>query len=167
MKTNDAMNLLNLRGTVNQKEISRAYKKMAIKFHPDKSPINAQLMKAINAAYATLKKLGDKVTFEISDSDDTPSNYSEELKHIMTALSKLDGLNIEICGNWIWIDGNTKNNRVELRELGCKWARAKKKWFYRPDSYKSFNRGSWNMEKIRAYHGSHTVKNSSRHLWIV
>ncbi|MFW9277789.1 DnaJ domain-containing protein, partial [Glaesserella parasuis] len=38
MNINEALNILNLAGTVNQDTIKKAYKKMANQFHPDRNP---------------------------------------------------------------------------------------------------------------------------------
>lgn len=161
MNINDAMNLLNLSGTTTQKDIAKAYKKAAIKYHPDRNPAGAEIMKAINEAYEFLKKLDKDVTFDTSE-EAQPHDYGDELASVLNALFALAGLDIEICGNWVWIGGDTKTHKETLKELGCKWAKKKKMWFYRPDDYKSKNRIAWSMEQIRDNHGSKTVKRGSK-----
>jgi len=71
---------------------------------------------------------------------------------------RMQGVEIEVCGNWIWLSGNTKDYKDQIKSLGCYWASQKKKWYYRPSEYKSLNRGSWNMEAIREKYGSSIVK---------
>ena len=37
-------------------------------------------------------------------------------------------INVKIVGEWIWIDGGTKQIKDKLKEMGCKYAAKKKKW---------------------------------------
>ena len=154
MNTNDAMNILNLCGTVSQQEISKAYKVASLKFHPDRNPAGQEMMKAVNEAYAFLKNLD-----VVSMGDDfTAYDYGETLNNVLNELLKMAGLIIEVCGNWIWIDGETKANKENIKNLGCFWAMKKKMWYYRPAEYKSKNRKTFSMNQIRKAHGSQSVK---------
>ena len=155
MNINDAFNLLNLSETSTQEEIRKAYKAASLRFHPDRNPAGAQIMIAINAAYDFLKKLGDSVT---PGDNFNATDYSEEMNRVLNQLFALDGLEIEICGNWIWITGNTKPHSAKLGRkeggIGCYWSKAKTAWYYRPADFKSFGRGSMSMDEIRATHGT-------------
>ena len=145
MNINEALNVLNLKGTVSKEELAKAYKRMAIKYHPDKNPSGVEMMKIINNAYEFLKGL----------------NQEEVISEIL----KMQGVEIEICGNWIWLSGNTKEHKEKIKSLGCFWASQKKKWYYRPAEHKSFKRSkAWNMETIREKYGSSFVKNSNLEL---
>lgn len=155
MNINEALNILNLSGTVTKEEITKAYKKMAIKYHPDRNPAGAEVMKAINAAFEFLSNL-ESETFTHTDSENA-YNFSEELESIIKELKNLSGIIIEICGNWIWVSGNTKAHKDTLKALGCFWANQKKKWYYRPSEHKSRKHAkSWEMDEIRAKYGSST-----------
>ena len=68
MNINEALNLLNLSQNVTKEEIKKAYKKMAIKYHPDRNPAGAEVMKAINAAFEFLSGL-DGDTFTHTDTE--------------------------------------------------------------------------------------------------
>lgn len=128
MNTNDALNLLNLTGSATQTEIKKAFKAQSLKFHPDRNPVGAQMMIAINAAYEHLKKLGDTVT---ASEGFTENDYAEELNEVLNKLFALDGLEIEICGNWIWITGDTKPHAKALGRkeggIGCFYASKKRR----------------------------------------
>jgi len=153
MKINDALNLLNITQAVTQKDIKKAYKEACLKFHPDRNPAGLHMMQAINAAYETLNKLGDTVSPEEGFNS---SNYGEELNTALNQLIVLDGLTIEICGNWIWISGDTRPHKEQLGKngIGCFWSKNKRMWYFRPSDYKSFGRGSWDIDTIRGVHGS-------------
>ncbi|GJI56947.1 hypothetical protein HEMROJRC1_20590 [Rodentibacter sp. JRC1] len=162
MNTNQALNILDLKGTVTKDQLSKAYKKMAVKYHPDRNLAGVEMMKIINSAYEFLKGLNLE---EIKHTDEKNSyDYSEDLEVVISEILKMQGVEIEICGNWIWLSGNTKEYKDKIKSLGCFWASQKKKWYYRPAEYKSFNRSSWNMEAIRAKYGSSKVKNQNLEL---
>jgi hypothetical protein len=38
-------------------------------------------------------------------------------------------LRVEITGSWIWVDGDTKPHRHELKEHGLRFSRTKCKWY--------------------------------------
>lgn len=153
MNINDAFNLLNITETATQADIKKAYKAASLKYHPDRNPAGAQMMLAINAAYEFLKGLGETVT---PQDGFTANDYSEELSAVLNQLFALDGIDIEVCGNWIWISGNTKPHAKALGKdgIGCYWAKKKAMWYYRPADYKSKGRGGWSIDEIRATHGS-------------
>lgn len=156
MNINEAFNLLDLSGEATQLEIKKAYKKASIKYHPDKNPANPQVMVAINAAYTFLSNLdADPVK---QDADATNYDFAEALQTVISELAKLDGLNLEVCGNWIWISGETKKHKDSIKELGCYFSRKKCMWYFRPAEYRSRSRRSHDISEIREMHGSQVIK---------
>ncbi|MBV7300729.1 J domain-containing protein [Enterovibrio paralichthyis] len=163
MNVTDAMNLLNISGTVTQAEIKKAYKAASIRFHPDRNPAGAEMMKAINAAYDYLKGLGDSVTMQ---ADAKAYDFGEELSQVLNQLLELNGITIEICGNWIWVTGDTKPHAKRLGRkeggIGCYFSKKKTAWYYRPDEYKSRSRSSMSLDEIRVAHGSEVYRGEGR-----
>ena len=163
MNVNDALNLLSLTSPSTQAQIKRGFKAASLKFHPDRNPAGAQMMLAINEAYATLKDLGENVE---AKGTFTESNYAEELNEVINQVLTLDGITLELCGNWLWLDGSTKKHSKILGRkeggLGCRWAPKKKMWYYRPEEYKSSSRKSTSMDDIRATYGSTTQFKTTR-----
>ncbi|MFC1040113.1 J domain-containing protein [Pasteurella multocida] len=163
MNVNEALNLLNLSGKVTKEEITKAYKKMAIKYHPDRNPAGIEVMKAINAAYEFLKSLNSD-TIEHTDTKNA-YDFSVELSEIIVAVQKMKGVVMEICGNWIWLSGSTKEHKEALKELGFKWASKKKMWYFRPEEHRSRKRSkTWEMDEIREKFGSVIKKSEQKQL---
>ena len=147
----------------NIEDLKSAYRKLAMKYHPDRGGTNEQ-MKEINDEYSFLfEKVKD---IHKSTYTDGPRTYTAKEKtketpfdfiNIVNELFKLDGLEIELCGRWLWIDGNTIQHKDALKKLGCKWSAKKQKWswhFPEDSAVKYKNRKEWDMEKIRSYFGS-------------
>lgn len=78
---------------------------------------------------------------------------------VMDAIRELPGLEIEVCGRWVWVSGSTKEHRATLKELGLRFARKKEKWYWRPPDHKSRRRGhrGMPMDHIRGKYGSKRI----------
>ncbi|MGH0004723.1 DnaJ domain-containing protein [Pseudovibrio ascidiaceicola] len=149
MKISDALSILGLSSGATQEEIKAAYKGAAKKYHPDLNSAGGEMMKLVNAAYDVLREATSTETSEQAD-----ANYGADLYAAINAIIDLDGLEVEICGSWVWVGGNTKEHKEALKQAGFKYAKKKQKWNYRPSGWKSRSRGTYSMDDIRQAHGS-------------
>lgn len=148
------------------RELKLHYKKLVLKYHPDKfqdedeKETARDFMKQINAEYDFIteyvKKWGK---FPSSGSTSSSSSWkksepTEEMKAAIDAISDLEGLEIEICGSWVWVSGNTKENKDALKAAGFRWASKKQQWYWRAEEDKKRKKGSLSMEEIREKYGS-------------
>ena len=124
-------------------------------------------MKAINAEYTEVFNLLKKQHNEKAKADTTGKTREmhecpEEFITIIQALLKMDGLTVELCGSWVWIAGNTKPYKDELKAIGCHWASKKKMWYWRneKDSCKG-TRKTKTMAEIRFKYGSETYQSNN------
>lgn len=155
MTKSDAMNILGLT-ILTQESLKQAYKKACSRYHPDRNPGGLEMMKAVNVAYDTLKNLPD-------DQDKTQGTgenhfFGDLLNDAINAVIQLEGIQIEICGNWVWLSGDTKPHKETIKAAGYYWASKKFMWYFRPEEWKSKNKSSWSINKIRDHHGSQTVQ---------
>lgn len=147
----DALNVLSIDGVYNPEVVKQAYRKACSKYHPDRNPAGSDMMKLVNEAYETLQdKSGEAMAGREG------SEYGDELFQALQALVGL-GLEIEVCGSWVWLHGDTKPHKETLKQAGFRWASHKKLWYYRPQGYKSRGRGRYSMQQIREKHGSERV----------
>lgn len=168
MKVADALSILGLgnRTNLTLEEVKRAYRQACSKYHPDRNPAGAEIMKMVNPAWEYLQKVFSESTSEFLNNKEAgntkqAADYGEAISQVLNEIINLVGLNIEVCGAWVWVDGDTRTHKDKLKELGFKWAKEKVKWFYRPENYKSSNRGKWDMEAIRSKYGSSTPTRQS------
>lgn len=72
------------------------------------------------------------MTTQTTATPETPVMDEAEKKVIETLekLLKIKGLKVEVLGLWIWVSGDTKPVKEELKELGLKWAHHKKMWYF-------------------------------------
>jgi curved DNA-binding protein CbpA len=135
-------------------EVKKLYKELALKHHPDRGG-ETKVMQEINAEYESIKK-NPFFKFE----EQTQEQQDEFFKYpdIMSQIIVLEGILIELIGDWIWISGNTYPHRKKLGELGFYFAHKKVMWYFRPPEYKSTNHKPKSIEEIRAKYGSEQIK---------
>ena len=161
-------------------ELRKQYKNLLKKHHPDNGG-NVADMQEINAEYdilfKALKNRHESKTADGSRTDtagsDTKSTYNENMydwendKALREALEKIiafSGIEILICGQWIWVSGNTYSYRKELKEIGFKFASQKKQWYYHTEIFRKKSRKTLSMDDIRSYYGSTSVQTMQREL---
>ncbi len=150
-----------LNGIETLTELKSTYRKLAMKFHPDRGGCIEE-MKVLNNEYDELFDILKNNYNSNVKEDRQTTEMNEDYRTIIEAIINLEGLEIEICGNWIWLTGNTKDHKEILKGLGFKWASKKKSWYWRADEYKSYGRKSTSMADIRSKYGSNGVKTTNK-----
>jgi curved DNA-binding protein CbpA len=153
MNIKDALSILDISGAYTPEIIKTAYRRACAKYHPDRNPAGLEMMKMVNQAYDVLRN--ETGTAQESETQDAAS-YGQEIFNALSGIVGL-GFDIEVCGSWVWVHGDTKPHRETLKGAGFRWASKKKLWYYRPSDYKSKGRGKFTMDEIRATHGSEKV----------
>jgi hypothetical protein len=155
MKLDDAAKILSLVGDVTPEIVKMAYRRASSKYHPDKGG-SVEMMQAVNQAYEELKDYLGAV-------DGGDDNYSDALNDAINAVITLKGIDVEICGAWVWVTGDTKPHAKALGKNGAGFFFASKKlaWYFRPSDWKSSSRGNFSLDDIRANHGSQVIKGKS------
>lgn len=151
-------------------ELRKQYKELLKKFHPDNANGSEEATKAINTEYDNLfKVLKDKHEHKQTDtgSSTEKTDYNnmkydvtedEKLREVLQSIITMQGINIEIVGCWIWVDGDTFAHKDTLKSLGFKWAREKKKWYFHTEAFRKRSNKKLSMNDIRNYYGSTEVQ---------
>ena len=76
---------------------------------------------------------------------------------VIRRLGTMEGVVTEVCGSFLWLSGNTYAYRHEIKAMGFKWARGKRKWYLAPKEWAGSRGNGWSMDRIRAEHGSRVI----------
>lgn len=140
-------------------DLKREYRRLAMIYHPDCGGTDAE-MQELNAAYeAAMKEI--RFTSPEGSRDAESTETAAEFVQIIDLLLRLH-LDVELCGSWLWIGGNTKPVKDQLKAAGCRWASKKCLWYWHPaDSAPSKSRQSVPMSDIRQKYGSKILSGSN------
>lgn len=146
-------------GVKTLEELKKAFIRLMKENHPDKGG-KAEVCVAIQDEFA---KVSEMLAAGISP-ESKEKELSEELMNVISALSGIVGIEIELCGTWLWISGNTKENRELLKALKCRWSPNKGQWYFREEKQggRRWRKGSIDMEEIRFKYGSEKVHGERR-----
>ena len=141
-------------------ELKSEYRRLARLHHPDiggdvatMQEINAQYETAFNQIKHGAASAGGKQTSETAG----------EFIAIINALVRLRGITVELCGSWLWISGDTKPVKNDLKAAGCRWAAKKGLWYWHPaDAAPIRSRRSTSMAEIRGKYGSRVLSGAGR-----
>ena len=86
------------------------------------------------------------------------TELKQNIVNAIETLEEVEGISLEVCGSWLWVDGDTKPVKDLIKSVGGRWAVKKKKWYVRPEGAKWFHRKEQDMERIREGYGSVMVK---------
>lgn len=151
-------------------ELKKAYRQAAVKLHPDNGGSEEEFkimqaeftkmfdrLKNVHAAKdgTTYEKTGEYATHETA----------EEFMNIINTLLTFPGLNVELCGSWVWVSGDTRKYKDDLKALGCKWSPNKKMWYWQNDGKRKYHKKAWSINEIRSAYGS-TVFKAANHIEI-
>jgi len=161
-------NVLYFTNCASVEDVERTKEKMYEMFGLNAVPKEGFPRKAVDAEYRDIRKYFESVEKSKASakddldrddipkaSENNPETNSKELTQdeILAKINPLN-LDIEICGKWIWIRGNTSPYKDYLKELKLRYSPGKKSWYWRPNKYRSFNNQPIDMEEIRRIYGS-------------
>ena len=143
-------------------ELRKEYKRLVNENHPDNGG-SEEAIKVINVEY--------EISFHILEKTDTASSNKfnmredEMLRAIINAIVNLN-IEIEICGSWIWVSGNTYSCKDELKSNGFHWASKKKMWYWHDPQEQTRSNGKTSMNDIREKYGSQVVRTATESIYI-
>ena len=137
------------------------YREMAKALHPDLHPeLGDEPVKALNRQFddlcAKLSRVSrDGRTEATAQEAAAAREDASAYRAVVEKIIHLHGLDVELCGCWLWVSGNTYAHRDALKAAGLRWSSKKQMWYWRPDEAACTRRHrSASIGKIRCKYGS-------------
>ena len=143
-------------------ELRKEYKRLVKANHPDNGG-SVEEIKIINVEY--------EICFRILEKNDSVSSNKYDMaedamiREIINTIINLN-VDIEICGSWVWVSGNTYGCKDDLKANGFHWASKKKLWYWHNPEEQTRSNGKTSMDDIRVKYGSQVVKSAADGIYI-
>ena len=136
----------------NAEELKKEYHRLARENHPDLGGDTAT-MQQINAEF---EKAAERIASGYTMDDQNAESAADiaEFASVLNILFGLGGIEIELCGTWLWITGSTYAHKDAIKAAGGKWSPKKKAWYAHSGEYTRKSRKGYSMDEIRDLHGS-------------
>jgi len=161
------------KGIDNMNDLKAKYKELASQHHPDRGGLVA-VMARINAEYdEKVKELAGKEkpakhTTDAADGmtdEEIAAAIAAEFKATLDKLMTLDleGVKVELIGSWLWVSGNTKPIKDELKALKFRWCPKKdgQPWTWHDSfTYYPSSKGRMTKEDVENKYGVEELKSA-------
>jgi hypothetical protein len=126
-----------------------------MKHHPDRGGDDATNEKQLTMNTMNFCEILKMQHNNAADEYHQTTETAEEFRESITALLNIGDIVVELCGSWLWISGNTKEHKDELKALSCRWSDNKKMWYWRhPEDGRAYRKSKTSMSDIRTKYGS-------------
>lgn len=147
-------------------ELKKEYVRLLKQYHPDNGG-DAETCKVLNVEYEYLAEKLPQVFEEGHEATErekkAAADHDKLIREVLSKIIHMEGIEIEIVGIWIWIDGNTFVWKDELKKYGFTWSKARKKWHCCPYGESNWYRGKRrSFDTLRAMYGSDKVETEKR-----
>lgn len=140
-------------------ELKKAYRNAAKRLHPDAGGDENEF-KAMQAefsvAWEKLKNRHENASGETYEKETTET--AAEFMDIIEKLLHLDGVEVELCGAWLWVTGNTYPHRETLKSLRFCFSKKKAAWYFHREPYRKHGKRELSLDQIRDLFGSEKVQ---------
>lgn len=142
--------------------IKGAYRDLARKHHPDLGG-DLETMKALNAAYhralaACNGQESDGRTYRYT------ARTEQAIMDTIAELLKFPNLNIDLIGLWVWVSGDTRPVKEELKALGCHWHSVRRCWYWKPAGFGRSRSNPGSLEELAVKYGCRRFSSKGRQL---
>lgn len=131
-------------------ELRSLYRQLALQYHPDRGG-NGRIMQEINDEYHDLLKsmngrefkrttdAAGRETWTYYYNQQKEEELAEAVERILSITGGRNDIDITVVGLWIWITGNTRPIKNDLKSAGCWWNHKRSAW-------------NWHSAEIRSHY---------------
>ena len=144
-------------------QIKSTYRQWAFKLHPDHGG-DLEQMKELNLQYERTLKNANGQTSVDSEGKEHVYRYNESIENELVEILfqllslKMQDVDLLLIGSWVWVVGDTKPHKDQLKNLKCRWHSQRSCWYYRSAKSRCFSQSSGDLSELAQKYGCTNVK---------
>jgi len=148
-------------------ELRKNYHTLCLKMHPDKGGDHAAFVEMQNEYERIIDGAINNAFFDAArEGKRAPQWTTQAEKKIMAKidqLMKVPGIVIEVCGSWLWVGGDTFPVHEQIKGMGFRFSRNKKRWYWSPYCSQGKRRARFrSMKQVREQYGSVEIESEAQ-----
>lgn len=147
-------------------EAKAIYKQKAKELHPDLNPnIDRSFFQELNNQFKNFNPENEKYEGE---KEQFSSANASEYAHVINQLLTIPNIDIWITGSWIWLSGDTKPVKEEIKNIDCGetlkrgWSKKKSQWYFSPIGYRKKSGKEFSFDQIKNKYGAERVRKEEK-----
>lgn len=143
-------------------QLRKRYRELLKLYHPDNENGSVEITQEINAEYDLVFSILSKE--EHTDSQSYTQEERAENEAFKEVLKKIIHINadIEIVGEWIWIEKGAYEYRELLKSVGFRYAPRKKAWYWYFGEFRKRSKKEISLDEIREKYGCQKVNHRTK-----
>ena len=144
-------------------EAKALYKKLVFKLHPDRNTEDTtKQFQELQNQFENFNASSEKYKGE------SDAWNAKEYADLINQLMQIPNIEIEVCGSWIWLHGDTKPVKEQIKAVETgdtmkrTWVKKKLKWAFRPANYRKLGSKELSFEEIQAKYGSERKRSKGK-----
>ena len=132
-------------------QLKKCYKKLVMELHPDlnRYDTTSQFQEMQNEYEELFYKVKN---YHINSKGEIYEKATQEdineFRNILNIIIKYKNCTIDIIGNWIWVYGETKQYKDELKNLKFRWIKNKSAWAYHKEAYFKKSKKQYSLDEL-------------------
>lgn len=150
------------KGVTDIETLRKRYRELLKQYHPDNEGGSVEATQEINAEYDRLfAKMNHESKADGESTTEEEKAANEAFKAVLDRIIHINA-DIEIVGEWIWIEKGSYENRELLKEVGFHYASRKKAWYWHYGEWRRRSKREISLAEIRLKYGSEKVNSKSK-----
>ena len=143
-------------------DIKYVYRQLAMKYHPDRPDGSTEIMQIINEQYQQALKHANGQRSCNSDGREFTYHYNADIESSVVEMLdvllsiKMPNVDINLIGCWLWLTGNTRLFKEDLKAIGCRWHAKRQAWYWHDPKYRSSFRSRDSLSELAMKYGVKT-----------
>ena len=142
-------------------EAKALFRKLAQKLHPDTGG-NEEAFKTMLNEFHLFRPSEERYEGESTNFQKYSGSFAEAIERLIKI--KIKGIIIDVAGSWIWITGNTKEVKEEIKAAAgesykVSFSKKKMAWYFKPadSNYRKRHSTEYSIDEIKGMWGGERI----------
>lgn len=143
-------------------EAKKLYWSLAKELHPDVGGTK-EAFQELQGQFEAFRPAKEKFTGEFEQWQAGP--YMDILEQLM----KIEKITINICGSWVWLSGDTKPVKEQIKAINLEgtgykrgFSRNKSQWYFSPEGYRKLTKKKLSFDEIKDFYGNKEMESEGQ-----